>query len=211
MGSNRVNIAGDPSEVIVFKSTGTGEANILITSANRATSVPFRYIAFQSNGLTLLEYNSGSPTITGHAMMENSVAVGAIRYNKTVPEVFSSFGGTLSDGTSVQVDFAAPDGVDTNVNSIGIKYFLNGEPTDETPEYPNFFGTSASAPSAAAAVALLQSALPTWYPHPTEPNKSVKTAIWRSDLQNRPAQLDSPTNRTSYEAPLQNINTFAVN
>ncbi|MCA0932617.1 S8 family peptidase [Lutimonas saemankumensis] len=176
VGSNRVNIAGDPSEVIVFKSTGTGEANILITSANGATSVPFRYIAFQSNGLTLLEYNSGSPTITGHAMMENSVAVGAIRYNKTVPEVFSSFGGTLSDGTSVQVDFAAPDGVDTNVNSIGIKYFLNGEPTDETPEYPNFFGTSASAPSAAAAVALLQSALPTWYPHPTEPNKSVKTA-----------------------------------
>ena len=49
VGSNRVNIAGDPTEVIVFKSTGTGEANILITSANGATTVPFRYIAFQSN------------------------------------------------------------------------------------------------------------------------------------------------------------------
>ncbi|WKK66337.1 S8 family peptidase [Lutimonas zeaxanthinifaciens] len=175
VGSNRVNIAGDPTEVIVFKSTGTGEANILITSANGATTVPFRYIAFQSKGLTLLEYDSGSPTISGHAMTENSVAVGAIRYNKTEPEVFSSFGGVLSDGTSVNIDFAAPDGVDTNVGSIGIRYFLNGEPTDDTPEYPNFFGTSASAPSAAAAVALLQSALPTWYPHDTEPGKSSKS------------------------------------
>jgi len=174
VGSNRVNIAGDPTEVIVFKSTGTGDANILITSANGDTSVPFRYIAFQSNGLTW-EYNTPrTPTVSGHAMTEKSVTVGAIRYNKTTPEVFSSYGGDLSDGNSVTVDFAAPDGVDTNVGSIGIKYFLNGEPTDETPAYPNFFGTSASAPSAAAAVALLQSALPTWYPDPSNPGKSSK-------------------------------------
>lgn len=175
VGSNRVNTAGDPTEVIVFRATGTGEANIMITSANGATSVPFRYIAFESKGLTFTEYHSGSPTVSGHAMTENSVAVGAIRYNKTTPEVFSSYGGTLADGTEVKVDFAAPDGVDTNVNSIGIKYFLNGAPTDDTPDYPNFFGTSASAPSAAAAVALLQSALPTWYPHPSEPGKSSKS------------------------------------
>ena len=34
VGSNRINIAGDPTEIIVFRSTGTGEANILITSTN---------------------------------------------------------------------------------------------------------------------------------------------------------------------------------
>jgi len=175
VGSNRINIDGDPTEVIVFKATGSGEANILITSANGTTNVPFRYIAFQSNGLTLLEYNDGTPTVSGHAMTEKSVTIGAIRYNQTTPEVFSSFGGTLTDGTSALVDFAAPDGVDTNVGSIGIKYFSNGEPTDETPEYPNFFGTSAAAPSAAAAVALLQSALPTWYPDVANSEKSSKS------------------------------------
>lgn len=175
VGSNRINIAGDPTEVIVFRATGTGEANILITSANGDTVVPFRYIVFQSKGLSLLEYDSGTPTISGHAMTENSVTVGAIRYNQTEPEVFSSFGGILSDGNLVAVDFAAPDGVDTNVNSIGIKYFSSGVPVDETPEYPNFYGTSAAAPSAAAAVALLQSALPTWYPDEGQTGKSSKS------------------------------------
>ncbi len=176
VGSNRVNIAGDPTEVIVFRATGSGDANILITSANGDTSVPFRYIAFQSDGLTWEFETPGTPTVSGHAMTENSVTVGAIRYNKTEPEVFSSFGGTLADGNQlVAIDFAAPDGVDTNVGSIGTKYFSNGVPVDETPEYPNFFGTSASAPSAAAAVALLQSALPTWYPDLSNPGKSTKT------------------------------------
>ena len=182
VGSNRINIEGDPTEVIVFKSTGTGDANILITSANGPTDVPFRYIAFQSNGLTW-EYNTpGTPTVSGHAMTEKSVTVGAIRYNKTDPEVFSSFGGTLSDNIEVVVDFAAPDGVDTNVGSIGEKYFLTGLPIDDTPQYPNFFGTSASAPSAAAAVALLQSALPTWYPDASNPGKSSKSVSDVIDL-----------------------------
>ncbi len=176
VGSNRVNIAGDPTEVIVFRATGSGEANILITSANGATNVPFRYIAFQSDGLTLLEYNDGTPTVSGHAMTENSVTVGAIRWNKSEPEIFSSHGGTLKDGTLVSVDFAAPDGVDTNVLSIGQKYFSTGAPVDETPDFPNFFGTSASAPSAAAAIALLQSALPTWFPDLSNPEKSTISA-----------------------------------
>ena len=172
VGSNRVNIAGDPTEIIVFRATGTGEANILITSANGNTTVPFRYIAFQSDGLTLVQYDAGTPTVSGHAMTEESVTVGAIRYNQTEPESFSSFGGSLMDGTEVKVDFAAPDGVDTNVISIGQKYFSSGVPVDGT-DYPNFFGTSASAPSAAAAVALLQSALPTWYPDASNPGKST--------------------------------------
>jgi len=182
VGSNRVNIEGDPTEVIVFRATGSGEANILITSANGTTNVPFRYIAFESKGMIWEYQTEGTPTTSGHAMTENSVTVGAIRYNETEPEIFSSFGGTLSDGTEIAVDFAAPDGVDTNVGSIGIKYFSNGEPTDETPEYPNFFGTSASAPSAAAVAALLQSALPTWYPDASNPGKSSKSTNEVIDL-----------------------------
>ena len=97
-------------------------------------------------------------------MTEESVTVGAIRFNRDDPEDFSSFGGTLSDSiTVVKVDFAAPDGVNTNVGSIGTKTYADGTEVDGD-IFNNFFGTSAAAPSAAAAVALLQSALPTWYP-----------------------------------------------
>lgn len=164
VGNNRSNENGDAAEIMVFTANADGEANIMITSANGPTTVPFRYIAFQSKGLTLLEYGEGSPTISGHAMTEESVTVGAIRFNQTEAEVFSSYGGNLMDGNYVSVDFAAPDGVDTNVGSIGIKYFENGVPVDDTEKFPNFFGTSAAAPSATAAMALLQSSLPTWYP-----------------------------------------------
>jgi hypothetical protein len=163
VGNNRSNEDGDAAEIMVFTASADGEANILITSANGATNVPFRYIAFQSNGLTLIDNNEGAPTISGHAMTDESVTVGAIRFNKDVPESFSSFGGTLSDGNSVTVDFAAPDGVNTNVISIGTRFYADGTSIDGD-AFPNFFGTSAAAPSAAAAVALLQSALPTWYP-----------------------------------------------
>lgn len=164
VGNNRSNEDGDAAEIMVFTASADGEANILITSANGATNVPFRYIAFQSNGLTLIDNNEGAPTISGHAMTEKSVTVGAIRFNKDVPESFSSFGGALTDGNSATVDFAAPDGVNTNVISIGTRFYADGTSIDNDP-YPNFFGTSASAPSAAAAVALLQSALPIWYPN----------------------------------------------
>jgi subtilisin family serine protease len=51
-----------------------------------------------------------------------------------------------------QVDLSAPDGGNTNVNSVGVDIDSDG--------YTNFFGTSAAAPHAAGAFALLMSALP---------------------------------------------------
>ena len=163
VGNNRSNKEGDAAEIMVFTASADGEANLMITSATVPIPVPFRYIAFKSAGLTLMEYNDGTPTISGHAMTEASVTVGAIRFNKTEPEPFSSYGGDLKDGSTVSVDIAAPDGVNTTVASIGTSFYADGTPVDGDP-FPNFFGTSAAAPSAAAAMALLQSALPVWYP-----------------------------------------------
>ena len=76
VGNNRINVEGDPTEVIVFRATGTGTANILITSVNGPTDVPFRYIAFrttsddlQPDGLKFDEYfGNGASTVSGHAM-----------------------------------------------------------------------------------------------------------------------------------------------
>ncbi len=172
VGSNRINIAGDPTEIIVFRATGTGEANILITSANGPTNVPLRYIAFRTaaedhtpDGLKFLEYfGSGAATVSGHAMTPESVTVGAVDYRNAlnpVAESFSSYGGLLSDGTNLEVDIYAPDGGNTASTTIGQDANCS---TCDNDGILNFYGTSASAPHAAGATALLMSAAPSWYP-----------------------------------------------
>ena len=190
VGSNRTNVKGDPTEVIVFRASGTGEANILITSANGPATVPFRYIAFHTSaddgtpdGLKFLEHYSGAPTVSGHAMeLKNypgSVTVGAVDYrnalllgDKTLEEeYFSSYAGLLSDGiTELKIDLYAPDGGNTTTD-IGI--LANCSTCDNDDKY-NFYGTSAAAPHAAAAMALLQSALPAWFP-PGPTDTGLKT------------------------------------
>jgi len=173
VGNNRVNVNGDPTEIIVFKSVGIGTANIIITSANGPTNVPFRYIAFRTsaddgtpNGLSFPEYfGNGAPTVSGHAMTPESITVGAVDYryaSSPVAESFSSYGGLLKDGVNLQVDMYAPDGGNTASTTIGQLATCD---TCDKDDKLNFYGTSAAAPHAAAAMALLKSALPYWYPN----------------------------------------------
>ncbi|NNE01608.1 MAG: S8 family serine peptidase, partial [Eudoraea sp.] len=202
VGSNRVNIAGDPTEIIVFRATGSGTANLMITSANGPTNVPFRYIAFYTadangnpDGLQFGEYfANGAPTVSGHAMIPNSVTTGAVDYrraNAPVAETFSSFGGTLSDNTELLVDLYAPDGGNTASTTIGQDAQC---PTCDNDGILNFYGTSAAAPHFAGAMALLMSAAPSWFP-PTQ------------------AELDAdPTLKTNFTADqaLELFQTYAI-
>lgn len=128
----------------------------MITSANGnpPSGLSFRYVAFRSSGLDILEY-FGAPTVTGHAMSSEVVSVAAVDYRNgenPTPQAYSSYGGMLSNQQLIQIDLAAPDGVNTNVGSIGI------DNSDED-SFPNFYGTSAAAPHAAAAFALMKSAI----------------------------------------------------
>ena len=169
VGNNRINQAGDPTEVIVFEAKASGTANIMIASASGAApaGLAFRYISFRSMGLKVQEYG-GAPTVSGHAMTPEANTIAAIDYRvalNPVPQYFSSYGGAISDNSVLEIDLAAPDGGNTTVQSVGQdiagEELING--TED--KFLNFFGTSAAAPHAAGAFALLMSAIPNWYPN----------------------------------------------
>ncbi|MGB5436228.1 MAG: S8 family serine peptidase [Maribacter sp.] len=160
--TNRDNELGDSVEAMLFQATTNATANIMITSANgpAPANLAFRYIVFKSNGLEYLEYEVGAPTVSGHAMTDAAVTVGAVFHGlaqNPSPEAFSSYAGVLSNNVALKVDISAPDGVDiNNITNFGTDTDGNG--------FNNFFGTSAAAPHAAATFGLLMSAIPTWYP-----------------------------------------------
>jgi len=184
VGNNRISDDGDPTEIIVFQATESGEANILITSANGPPSpgLSMRYVAYRANGLNLLEYG-GAPTISGHAMTPEANAVASVDFRNAdnpVAQPFSSYAGVLANGFNATINFAAPDGGNTNVASIGND--ISGEIGDSDPDnpdnFPNFFGTSAAAPHAASAYAILLSASRSWFPDgfPTETSAALAAA-----------------------------------
>ncbi len=119
-----------------------------------------KYVNFGSVSIT--DYATQSGTSYGHANAKNAVSVGAVRYDGTpafgvdqpVREVFSSSGGvptlfSIKGNKQREVrkkpEISAVQG--TNNTFFGFDYELDG--------FPNFFGTSASAPHAAAVAALM--------------------------------------------------------
>ncbi|MBC7945670.1 MAG: S8 family serine peptidase [Burkholderiales bacterium] len=128
--------------------------------------------------LTVNEFATNSPTVFGHKNAAGAHTVGAAFYGSTpecgttppVLEDFSSSGGVriLFDTSGARLDApvvrqkpnsVAPDGINTNF--FGDESFADPVGACSTTEpFPNFFGTSAAAPHAAAVAALLLDADP---------------------------------------------------
>lgn len=180
-GFNRNNTNGDPIEILSFTITEETTVDLVIarecescSDLDGNTGIKFKYVVFRGE----LDPNDpngiNSSTIFGQANAEGAMTVGAVLYSNTsifefspVPSgvepftvaTFSSRGGTTTNGViRNKPDFTAPNGGNTTVDL--------GAPNLEEDDFPNFFGTSAAAPHAAAIAALVKQARIKYYPEP---------------------------------------------
>ncbi|MGH7138499.1 MAG: S8 family serine peptidase, partial [Pirellulales bacterium] len=147
---------------------------IVLESGPAPTEIKYVIVTSNYGSVTINDYATDSSTLFGHANAAGAVAIGAADYTATPAfgaspaklEAFSSVGGTpiLFDTSGNRYptpqirqhpDFVAPDGVETT--------FFEGTPKGPN-QLPQFFGTSAAAPSAAAVAALMLQADPALTP-----------------------------------------------
>ena len=169
-----INIGGDAVELLTFRNTGAVpiNLNLMIVKFSGADPGLIKYI--RQGAATVNEFDTQSSTVFGHKNAAGAEAVGAAAYFSTpafgvsppLLESFSSSGPTpilfdlagnrlaTPDPRADKPEIVAPDGADTTF--FGTDADGNG--------FPNFFGTSAAAPHAAAVAALLLHAKPTLTP-----------------------------------------------
>ncbi|HEX8523049.1 MAG TPA: SdrD B-like domain-containing protein [Tepidisphaeraceae bacterium] len=165
-GTNATNIGGDPVEYLAFTNSGstTGTYNLMIVKRTGAAPGEIKYLNFNAGSFT--EFNTYSGSLFGHSNSATGASVGAAAWYSTpaygvstpVLESYSSAGSTnilfsstgtrLSSATVRQhPNFTAPDGGNTT--------FFSSDSGADSDSYPNFFGTSAAAPTAGAVAALM--------------------------------------------------------
>jgi hypothetical protein len=163
--------SGTPSEFVFYQNNTTSERFYLAIVKYSGPEVGrLKYVLFGDE----LFYRTTpaipgilSSTIIGHHNAASGIATGAAFYQKTpefgvdpaVIERFSSLGGTRillkKDGTRthgwnqlrLKPEIVAPDGTNTS--------FFYSDSKSDADTLPNFFGTSAAAPHAAAVAALM--------------------------------------------------------
>lgn len=159
------NVGADPVEVLEFfnpPASGITRFNLALGHFSGPSPGYVKYVLFELGG-SIDEHLTASGTLFGHANAAGAEAVGAAPYFMTPRfgvspaflETFSSAGPMpiffdASDAPILDVrdkpEIVAPDGTNTT-------FFGDGDL--ESDGFPNFFGTSAAAPHAAAVAALL--------------------------------------------------------
>ena len=159
------NLGGDAFEALSLTNNGGGGVTVDLALERSAGPAPSRLKYAYLGSLTVNEFQADTQaaTIFGHANAAGARAVGAAFYFQTPefgqsPPLLEAF--SSRESTSILFDTAgnptlevrnkpeivAADGVDTT-------FFGSGD--SESNGFPNFFGTSAAAPNAAAIAALM--------------------------------------------------------
>ena len=165
------NVGNDPTEILSFTNNGSfgTSFNLVIGKFSGADAGLMKYVSF--GNLTINEFDTASSTLFGHANANGAQAVGAASFldtpafganppeieafsaKGTTPILFDEQGDRLSQSDIRQKpDIVAPDGTNTT--------FFGRDIAGDSDTFPNFFGTSAAAPHAAAVAALLKQADP---------------------------------------------------
>ncbi len=204
-GFNRNNLGTDPFEVLPFTVTTPTTGQLLIAKAS-GPAVPFKLIVFRGN--LIINGYAGASTLVGQANAAGANAVGAVYFGNTPafgvnpPTIasFSSVGGTIVNGAvRNKPEFTAPNGVNTTVFMGSL--FSDGD------IFPNFFGTSAAAPHAAAAAALLIQAKQKFQSQVMTP--AQVTNLLKSTAIDMGAAGYDPESGAGFIQPFAAIRTFA--
>ena len=168
------NLFGDPVEVMPFTVlSDIAYTNIMIENVTNSEPVLFKYIVFRAgdNGIFTITDGSqkGDYTIVGHADNEFAMTVGASpwKIDESGVRTMERFSSTGREGEN-KPDFTAPDG--SNNSFLGKDSSIDTDQEDPG-KLPNFFGTSAAAPHAAAVAALLLDAKNKYYNAVTGPTE----------------------------------------
>ncbi|MEM9806008.1 MAG: S8 family serine peptidase [Cyanobacteria bacterium P01_D01_bin.56] len=165
------NINGDPVEILGFTNVNPFETEYRLVIGKFAGDAPtlIKYVGF--GDVSIDEFDTNSSTLFGQANAAGAQAVGAAFFRESPAfgsenprvQAFSAVGGTpiLYDGQGnllpqpeirQKPEIVATDGGNTT--------FFGRDIGTDADTFPNFFGTSAAAPNAAAVAALLLEAVP---------------------------------------------------
>ncbi|MBX2838314.1 MAG: S8 family serine peptidase [Gammaproteobacteria bacterium] len=192
--SASINISKDPIEFLSFtnpEGSDQSSFNIMISKSQGDSPELFKYIIEQRFEGKVEEYETDSGTTVGRANTESAISVGAVDYQKTpafgastpVLQFFSSAGGDTpilfgptgnrlaAPQFRAKPDVVGPD----NINTTFFNY-LDPEGDIENDLFPNFLGTSASAPHVAGVAALLLQLNPDFLP------QDIKTILQASAI-----------------------------
>lgn len=189
------NLGGDPVEIVGIRNSGA-DVTIELVLAKYAGPDPsiVKWVYFGNGVTTTVEYDTKSSTAVGHTNSSRCVSVGAAAFYNTPAysgsatatiEAFSSAGGTPIYFTTSGARLGSPvTRQKPEITSVdgGNTTFFGSDSNRDVDAFPNFFGTSAAAPHAAAVAALMKQKVPT-----------ITSAAILSTLENTALDMDDPT------------------